>query len=337
MKILDYKCLNSNEKRNGEIMGLLDKFKDLFTEPDDSEEEEEIKVEQIKKEPSRVSSEARISERRKEHREHVVEEKKEPVVEEKEEKIEKEPPKLREQVVKTPVFFTENDFADLEPEKPKRVERKIEPESRIAKREEKKQPYSGNYSGTYTSTSILTKEKPTFKPTPIISPIYGILDKNYSKDDIVEKNKSNKPTTSSDGMTNDQFDEIRNKAYGTLENELENTMYEENTNSRVKRNKHLEEEIDLFDELEQQENNAKIGAPADLAKTVNEQEKNIRELEEITMDLTKELDNLLLKKESYNKKKDKVVIKEQEEMDNTPLTENELFNLIDSMYEEGKE
>ena len=33
-----------------------------------------------------------------------------------------------------------------------------------------------NYGGSsYTSTSILTKEKPSFKPTPIISPIYGIL------------------------------------------------------------------------------------------------------------------------------------------------------------------
>ena len=74
---------------------------------------------------------------------------------------------------------------------------------------------------------------------------------------------------------------------------------------------------------------------AELAKTVNEQEKNIRELEEITMDLTKELDNLLLKRESYSQKKEKV--EETTKEDDELLTENELFNLIDSMYEEGRE
>ena len=30
-------------------------------------------------------------------------------------------------------------------------------------------------------------EKKNFKPTPIISPVYGILDKNYTKDDIVSR------------------------------------------------------------------------------------------------------------------------------------------------------
>ena len=59
------------------------------------------------------------------------------------------------------------------------------------------------------------------------------------------------------------------------------------------------------------------------------------DINEITDNLTKELDNLLLKRESYSQKKDKVehTTKEDDEL----LTENELFNLIDSMYEEGRE
>ncbi len=301
-------------------MGLFGKFKDLFTEPAESEEEEPIKVEQIKKEPIRTRSEQKVTETRRER-----------FVEEKPEEKEVEPPK--EDVSKTPVFFTENDFADLEPERPKRVEKKVESEPKVRK-EEKKTPYGGHYTGTYTSTSILTKEKPSFKPTPIISPIYGILDKNYSKDDIIEK-KEVSTSHVADGMVQDKFDEVRNKAYGTLENDLEDTMYDDKHKSRVKRHRQ-DDDIDLFDELERDEDD-KDNSTNELTKNVNEQEKNIRELEEITMDLTKELDNLLLKKESFNHKKEKIEHNHKEDETDIPLTENELFNLIDSMYEEGKE
>ena len=301
-------------------MGILDKVKNLFTEPE--EPEEEIKVEQIKREVPKVVAEPKTVE---------------PVVEKKIESTEntyveekKEEPQLTREKVKTPIFFTEKDFADLEPEKPKKIEKKKEPEQKIQKREEKKQPYSGSY----TSTSILTKEKPTFKPSPIISPIYGILDKNYTKDDIVEKKDSRE--YKSHDVTSDRLDEVRNKAYGNLESDLVDTLYSEEIKPKqsLKKQK-IEEEIDLFDELEKEENDSKINLSntAELAKTVNEQEENIKQLEEVTMDLTKELDNLLLKRESYNKKKEKIEKKTTDE----ELTENELFNLIDSMYEEGKE
>ncbi len=308
-------------------MGLFDKVKNLFTEPE--EPEEEIKVEQIKREVTRTPIEPRPVERK---REKVVPTDDTDLNEEKE-VIEEELTLSREKI-KTPIFFTENDFADLEPERPKKTEKKKELDTRREKREEKKQPYSGGY----TSTSILTKEKPTFKPTPIISPIYGILDKNYSKDDIVEK-KEVRETKLTDGTAHDRFDEVRNKAYGTLETELEETIYSES--KRNKKNKKGEklDEFDLFDELEKEEKTSrkiKLEDTTELAKTVTEQEKNIRELEEITMDLTKELDNLLLKKESYNEKKEKIIHNQSDE-DDEPLTENELFNLIDSMYEEGKE
>lgn len=308
-------------------MGLFDKVKNLFTEPE--EPEEEIKVEQIKREVTRTPIESRPVEHK---REKVV-----PIDDvdstEEQEVVEEELTLSREKI-KTPIFFTENDFADLEPERPKKTEKKKEPDTRREKREEKKQPYSGGY----TSTSILTKEKPTFKPTPIISPIYGILDKNYSKDDIVEK-KEFRESKTTDGIAHDRFDEVRNKAYGTLETELEDTIYSETKKEKKNKKRSKLDEFDLFDELEKEEKankKIKLEDTAELAKTVTEQEKNIRELEEITMDLTKELDNLLLKKESYNEKKEKIIHNQNEE-DDAPLTENELFNLIDSMYEEGKE
>lgn len=308
-------------------MGLFDKVKNLFTEPE--EPEEEIKVEQIKREVTRKPIESRPVE----HKHEKVVQTDDADSEEEKEVVEEEITLSREKI-KTPIFFTENDFADLEPERPKKVEKKKEIETRREKKEEKKQPYSGGY----TSTSILTKEKPTFKPTPIISPIYGILDKNYTKEDIVEK-KEVRETKTTDGMAHDRFDEVRNKAYGTLETELEETIYSESKKDKKNKKMSKTDDFDLFDELEKEERTSKplkLEDTAELAKTVTEQEKNIRELEEITMDLTKELDNLLLKKESYNEKKKKIVHEKIDE-DDEPLTENELFNLIDSMYEDGKE
>lgn len=333
----------------GEIMGLFDKVKNLFTEVEEPDEDDEIKVEQIVKETPRVHIEPKKEEEIKpEPVKPVIEKEEEPIIEEEEKKEEPQP--LTREKTKTPIFFTEKDFDDLEPDKPKKIEKKKEVEPvRNIKREEKKGPYGGAYS----SPTLLTKEKPTFKPTPIISPIYGILDKNYSKDDIVERKENNNRVKETRA---DKFDEVRNKAYGNLENELEETIYRPNS-----RRKNIDEEIDLFDELESEQNIIQekpekierveriepiekfdrvdrmdnLEKTAELAKTVNEQEKNIRELEEITMDLTKELDNLLLKRESYSQKKEKV--EETTKEDDELLTENELFNLIDSMYEEGRE
>lgn len=311
-------------------MGLFDKVKNLFTEVEEPEEDDEIKVEQIVKETPRVHIEPKVEEVKPEPVKPVIEKEEEPIkVEEKKE----EPQQLSREKTKTPIFFTEKDFDDLEPDRPKKVEKKKEVEPiRNIKKEEKKGPYGG----AYTSPTLLTKEKPTFKPTPIISPIYGILDKNYSKDDIVERKEKKVKENHTD-----KFDEVRNKAYGNLENELEETIYRPTS-----KNKNIDEEIDLFDELESEQNIKKdtskkiesvdkLDRTAELTRTVNEQEKNIKELEEITMDLTKELDNLLLKRESYSQKKEKVEHSSKE--DDELLTENELFNLIDSMYEEGRE
>ena len=75
---------------------------------------------------------------------------------------------------------------DFEPEpKPKN---EIKEYSRILREEPKKET-----------------NKP-FKPTPIISPVYGILDQNYSKDDIVVKTDI--------GVKGPDLDAVRKKAYG---------------------------------------------------------------------------------------------------------------------------
>ena len=72
---------------------------------------------------------------------------------------------------------------------------------------------------TYTYTKSYYEEKETkgFKPSPIISPIYGILDKNYRKEEVVTK----KETRITQGRTNFDLDSVRNKAFGTNDVEIQ--------------------------------------------------------------------------------------------------------------------
>lgn len=58
-----------------------------------------------------------------------------------------------------------------------------------------------------------------FKPSPIISPIYGILDKNYRKEEIIPKREVR--LTSAYSRENLDVDAVRKKAYGTLSNDVE--------------------------------------------------------------------------------------------------------------------
>lgn len=295
-------------------MGLVDKIKNIFTE--EVEDDDEIKVEQIKKEVRSVPIESPSVEKKE-----II--KREEIIEEEDEIS------VPEEKTKTPVFFTDRDFEDLVA--PKKRSDKHEVKDKIAeesKKEvaEKPKPYGGSYS----STTIIQKEKQNFRPTPIISPVYGVLDKNYHKEDIVDR-KDREEYISVDGLS---VDSIRNKAYGTLEDDLEDTIFSVPVETEGFEKEDYEA-LDLFDELENE--SSELNSNTKFVKNVKEQEKNIKELEEITMDLTKELDNLLMKKESFNKTKDglaKPEIKDSKKK-NDVMTENELFNLIDSMYEEG--
>lgn len=80
--------------------------------------------------------------------------------------------------------------------------------------------------GTYEKK----EEKTYFKPSPIISPIYGILDKNYKKEDVVQKKEIRLTTNYT--RSNISVDDVRNKAYGDknlkeeVEEEILDTKFE---------------------------------------------------------------------------------------------------------------
>lgn len=142
----------------------------------------------------------------------------------------------------------------------------------------------------------LKEEHKVFQPSPVISPIYGILDKNYKKEEVTEK--AEVKTQPKKDIT---YNYVRKKAYGTLEDELENTISElsdskeeENLVNKVNKASHNIE--DLLDEIEK---TASI--------SIGEIEDKIKKQEE--------------EKEEKNEK----------------TLEHDLFNLIDSMYEEKED
>ena len=235
-------------------MGFFEKVKNMFTE---EVEDDDVKVEQIKKEVTKVAIESPNA------------------------KEEIEDDYVEEEKFTGPVFFDDNDFRDLKLEG-----KKEEPKKEYKEREiygiKKEEP---------------AVEKKVFKPTPIISPVYGILDKNYHKEDIVSRNET-RTNTYEKSVNESSIDAIRNKAYGTLEDELENTLF--GSNSILFKRDTKEDELEI--------------------KEVSDDV-----LTDLTDDISRELDELLIRKERY--------IDDIEEIDDVEELEDLVENITDAKEE----
>lgn len=216
----------------------------------------------------------------------------------------------------TPVFFSDSDFEDL----------RYTGFNKDKEKEKTKNLYNNDKP---------IKEEKKFKPSPIISPVYGILDKNYSKDDISVK-KVEKTTitfTSSIDSKKVDIDSVRKKAFGTLEEELENEIL--STNSILFKDDLEEEPVekDLFEELKHKETKTSY--------TIND---SAEKIEESNTDLFEDLpfddDITITETQTIDVGiEDKMVVDELERMfeSEDKLTESDLFDLIDSMYEKGED
>lgn len=267
-------------------MGFLEKMKNLFTE------EEEI-IEPVKKEVMQVEIKAPAL-------------KKEQVMERVEQPRREEPVLPKEEMKPSPVFFDDKDFATLEQPKPKpKPKRKeVEPE-RIPSRP------------VYNMKQD-RRDKHNFQPSPIISPVYGILDKNYKKEDIVNKTDDFVSTyyKTSKEMT---VDEVRKKAFGTLEDDIDFNLEADVIPSipEIEQVPAFEEESlenDIFEEMNVTELNDGAIDNSDGDVTIG------NGIEEVN-----EESNMV--EESLGQVGDS----------DTELDESDLFNLIDSMYEKRDE
>jgi len=214
-------------------MKLIDKLKNVFFEEVSEEDEEELpqtfakKVELPKKTVEYPKREVEVSE---EDDEEEMEE--ESMVDSYEPSKESTPVASREEK-EFPMMFDDEDFLEdnkhVEMEKPV-IEKDEEsvPYLRRETREYNDEPnlYQGkkemsyvesvnSRKNTYTTKSYYEeRETKGFKPSPIISPIYGILDTNYRKEEVVTKKETRVVTTSYGKL---DLDSVRNKAFGSDE------------------------------------------------------------------------------------------------------------------------
>ena len=197
------------------------------------------------------------------------------------------------------------------------------------------------------------EEKTTFKPSPIISPIYGILDKNYKKDDVVQKKEVRLSSVYSRG--NLSVDDVRDKAYGRHENSKTNVL---ETQPTPKFEEESDEDenllIDLNDEKKPKVKEITVGdaveyfqdlgleynvdyVDASKEKQTQKTEDSIEE--EIKEELEKEVPNSDSKKEQNvvdnNVEKKDYEVKEESGTTTTLDDDDNLFDLIDSMYKEN--
>lgn len=173
-------------------------------------------------------------------------------------------------------------------------------------------------------------ERNKFRPSPIISPVYGILDKNYTPEDITTRESITKAL---------DVDSVRKKAFGTLEEEIMDVSIPQKY-QEIDEKEFLEEKLEkarTIDEL-LKDSSDEILDVGDISN--GDYDNN----DFSNIDLENTLTNLsrTMSKDPINDEIDDVidsleedVIVKQPEVTvvSEDSLESDLFDLIDSMYE----
>ena len=218
----------------------------------------------------------------------------------------------------SPFFdFDEEEFSNMSRvQKPKTTNvMEYERKKRVEKRYD-----MGNFS-KIERTEVVEKKK--FKPSPIISPVYGILNEDYKPEDI----KSKTDNVVNTGL---DFNSVRKKAFGeeTL-GEPEATYYEESVTVKVKENEEeKQQKVKTIDELLEDTSDVTI----DVDEKNSVEDKNDKEATDEVADyerIDKDLEEVTAKCD-VNKT-------EMKKVEDDDTLENDLFDLIDSMYDNREE
>ncbi len=291
-------------------MGLLNKIKGiLFEEVEEDEVASAPKSEEKKPIAEKIEPQRKVEE----PVEKSVPKVTTPVKEEKTENLNERDLFKSDNI--SPFFdFDEEEFSNMSRvQKPKTTNvMEYERKKRVEKRYD-----MGSFS-KIERTEVVEKKK--FKPSPIISPVYGILNEDYKPEDI--KNKTDNVVN-----TGLDFNSVRKKAFGeeTL-SEPETTYYEESVTVKVKENEEeKQQKVKTIDEL--LEDTADVTINVDDKKDV-EDKKNI----EVTNDEVEDYERIDEDLEEVTTKND-VNKTKMEKVEDDDTLENDLFDLIDSMYD----
>lgn len=307
-------------------MSFMSKLKDFFYDEEEVEEEVTEQKKEIKKPVKKVNIYDIENEKKK--------------ADKKEDISERELFKS-ERTFNFPVDF--DDEPDFEPVTKKAVQKesikrgKTENNniSRTNRRSNSEVKSTRHYTSVDRSPMYHKKEEKTFHPTPIISPIYGILNKNYEKDDVTEK-RSLRPNTTEKV----DFDSVRKKAYADLDEELERTFndvkkgifYNLDEEKEEEENKNTKDEIKENYEEEPYKKDEVI-ITYDQVPNETDEEENEDDVEVPTITRTK-------KEKKKTQKSLNLDIDNDEENDSKILDdtkEQDLFNLIDNMYSDEED
>lgn len=271
------------------------------------------------------------------------------------------------------------EFVTEEYEIPKRSEMRVEPRkdyrdlSRVMDSPKRHEEVK-DYKKIVNEREETTFKKP-FKVTPIISPVFGILDKNYTPDEVVERreqinrvnNGANKTRTYGPVSYNDQPLPKRVSNKSKLKDELVelnttiNEMMNEDvggeegatkeiaitkTEIKVSKQTPVEEEIVLPAQVAPEDDAIIMTPNYDNYETTSIEEQyignnNIEDAFETTNEF-KTINELDSREESVPKPSIEQIINEAQNYEDEPnhledTIETDLFNLIDSMYKKDDE
>lgn len=325
-------------------MKFLEKLKNTFFEEEivEVEEDEEeivkkrlakkIEPKEIKKEKKEIKKEVKKEEKVVEPKAVVEEKKPEPIFLEEEEIDEVKEIKPIRNYSDNSLMKNNNKLPNFDYDDFVSSDLKVEEEPKKLYGEDPNKLYNSmNYSNNYSSKPYGAVQKDAFKPTPIISPIYGILDKNYRKEEVIDK--KDKPS-SYVSRKNADLDSIRRKAYGikdevTIEEKKEEDLPFDSYNS-----------IDTVfgNDIDDTNDNLLFDMTSSNSKPVVDQV-TIADAEEYFNDLGLEY-NVDYKDSKYEKatgrrsQVDSAKVEVNDEDDDN--LEDNLFDLIDTMYEDGE-
>ena len=352
-------------------MKFLDKIKDLFSDEEEVIETKEIEIEQ-EEEEHKLPTFMRNKIEEEQKREEARKQREMPIIEQQESVV------IDRQIADRPVVDrpidremvrtrSNNNFSfpmDMDETEPVHMSRPAYSNQNVLQREKK-------------PTELYSKKeepKPKkFKPTPVISPVYGVLDKNYTKDEVkVSDEKTYELQRASRKV---DFETVRNKAFGSLTDDIRNNLCENcELYQEVKITKAAE--LKLREQKEQEELLADIKADISLGdaednyfdfgvdyeipkredaqvnirRTIEEEIKivnhndeestaekiEVKEVPEIKqttkkniLEDTKEFEKINMVEETADS-----ILESLTDINEESSPENDIFNLIDSMYDE---
>ena len=248
-----------------------------------------------------------------------------------EDTIEIKKPEIEERDIQTKKFtfpFMDDDEDEIIDEMPKRSILKTKEDYSYASTLPKEEPapkkhdflstknknaksdaYTANRNNIYDPTITSDEHKP-FTLSPIISPVYGILNENYTKDDIVERNSREK-------MDKIDFDSVRRKAYGTLEDEIEVSLTRvQDEDDREEEEEKKEMTIENLKEDGISINDLLIGDEED------EKTEELFDIEDVA-DITEKVED---------EEEETIEVDDKDQSDEEDKSDDDLFDLIDSIY-----